>query len=201
MTEQDDCVAVPDSKNKFNFEIEEDDEDEDEEMTLDICESSDNDHNALVLDSVPCYSENVGSSSLQSRLFPCMPASIQHELYAMLKLAWPVVLSTLLQMLCSVVLVIFVGHYMETIALDVVGLGVSFGNVFGISIGQGLASASDTLSSQAWGSSNKKAVGVILQRGIAILGLACMLTACLWINAESVLIILKQDPQVLAVNA
>ncbi|EGD78927.1 hypothetical protein PTSG_11799 [Salpingoeca rosetta] len=121
---------------------------------------------------------------------------LKQEVMTLLALVWPVALSSLLQMMSGLVLVIFVGHYMDTIALDVVGLGVSFGNVFGISIGAGLSSASDTLSSQAWGASNKKALGVILQRGMCILGLCALVTACLWVNAGSILLALHQDPQV-----
>ena len=122
--------------------------------------------------------------------------NVKDEARTLLSLVWPVALAALLQLASGLVLITFIGHYMDTLALDVVGMGISFGNVFGISIGHGLASASDTLSSQAWGSNRKKMLGVILQRGMCILGLAGLITSTLWINAEPILLLFHQDPQV-----
>lgn len=64
----------------------------------------------------------------------------------------------LLQMLSFMVIVAFVGHYNDTVALDAIGLGTSIANVFGVSVAQGLATAVDTLASQAYGGNNKRQV-------------------------------------------
>lgn len=63
-----------------------------------------------------------------------------------------------LQMIFLVVITIFVGQAADTAALNAVGLGVSLLNVFGYSLCLGLATAIDTLGSQAYGSNQKHMV-------------------------------------------
>lgn len=58
----------------------------------------------------------------------------------------------------------------------------------------GFASGADTLCSQAFGFKNYKRVGVVLQRGILILTVAVLPAVCLWLNTESVMLLLQQDP-------
>eukprot|EP00045_Choanoeca_perplexa_P012358 m.134720 g.134720 ORF g.134720 m.134720 type:complete len:656 (+) comp15977_c0_seq3:71-2038(+) len=127
--------------------------------------------------------------------------SFKEELYHVLAIVWPVVLTMLLQLLFQMVSVVFVGQYDSTAALDAAGLGVSFLNVFGFSVGNGLASAVDTLAAQAYGSNNKLLLGLILQRGIYIVGLSCLPAWAIYLNAEPFLLAIGQDPKVAQLTA
>eukprot|EP00049_Salpingoeca_infusionum_P006113 m.101538 g.101538 ORF g.101538 m.101538 type:complete len:817 (-) comp13202_c1_seq4:172-2622(-) len=127
---------------------------------------------------------------------PFSRAGYLKEFRELFALMWPTMLAFLFQMLMSIVMIAFVGHYNTTLELDVVGLGASFANVFGNSVGVGFASAADTLGAQGWGSSNKKVVGLVLQRGLCILSLVMLPCAAVWLCAEPMLLAFQQDPQV-----
>jgi len=47
---------------------------------------------------------------------------------------------------------------------------------------------------QAYGYKNYKRVGIVFQRGILILGLAMCPIWALWLNAESILLLVQQTP-------
>lgn len=61
---------------------------------------------------------------------------------------------------------------------------------------QGLASAIDTLASQAYGTPNKRQVGLVVQRGVLIVSLATLPMISLYLNSERMLIAMKQNPEV-----
>ncbi|XP_047612651.1 multidrug and toxin extrusion protein 2-like isoform X5 [Phacochoerus africanus] len=124
-----------------------------------------------------------------------LPPDVGREVVELVMLAGPVFLAQLMIFLISIVSSIFCGH-LGRAELDAVMLAVSVVNISGISIGTGLASACDTLMSQSFGGRNLKRVGVILQRGILILLLCCLPCWAVFINTESLLRLLKQDPEV-----
>ncbi|TRY57320.1 hypothetical protein DNTS_008902, partial [Danionella cerebrum] len=121
------------------------------------------------------------------------PLNYKDEVVEQLKLAVPVVCW------CSFISTVFCGHLGKT-ELAGVALAIAVINVTGISIGSGMSAACDTLISQTFGSNNLKRVGVILQRGILILLLACFPCWALLINTEPILLAVRQSPRVASLS-
>jgi multidrug resistance protein, MATE family len=70
-------------------------------------------------------------------------------------------------------------------------------NVTGFSVGQGMASALDTLCSQAHtGSRDKHALGKHLQRAIIVMAILTFPIAILWTFTEPLLVLVGQDPEI-----
>ncbi|XP_059938767.1 multidrug and toxin extrusion protein 2-like [Mesoplodon densirostris] len=124
-----------------------------------------------------------------------LPPDVGREMAELEALAGPVFLAQLLIFLISLVSSVFCGH-LGKVELDAVTLAVSVVNVAGVSVGTGLASACDTLMSQSFLAKNLKRVGIVLQRSILILMLCCFPCRALFLNIESLLLFLKQDPEV-----
>ncbi|XP_023139304.2 multidrug and toxin extrusion protein 1-like [Amphiprion ocellaris] len=129
------------------------------------------------------------------RICGCIPQLYRNELLQLLQLAGPVVISQLMVFMLSFVSMVFCGHLGKT-ELAAVSLSIAVVNVTGISIGTGLSLTCDTLISQTYGSGNLKRVGVILQRGILILLLACFPCWAVLINTEPLLLAVRQSPEV-----
>ncbi|GAA6228584.1 multidrug and toxin extrusion protein 1-like [Lates japonicus] len=128
-----------------------------------------------------------------------IPPEYRHELVQLFKLAGPVVISQLMVFMISFVSTVFCGHLGKT-ELAGVSLSIAVVNVTGISIGTGLSLTCDTLISQTYGSGNLKRVGVILQRGVLILLMACFPCWAVLINTEPLLLAVKQSPEVASLS-
>uniref|UniRef100_A0A665UDN1 Multidrug and toxin extrusion protein n=1 Tax=Echeneis naucrates TaxID=173247 RepID=A0A665UDN1_ECHNA len=124
-----------------------------------------------------------------------IPLDHRQEMRELVKLAGPVIISQLMVFMISIISMVFCGHLGKT-ELAGVSLAAAVVNVSGISIGTGLSSTCDTLISQTYGSGNLKRVGVILQRGILILLLACFPCWAVLINTEPLLLAVRQSPEV-----
>ncbi|XP_053279583.1 multidrug and toxin extrusion protein 1 isoform X1 [Pleuronectes platessa] len=136
-----------------------------------------------------------GTQRVVRRIRSLFPVGVRTEITELCKLAGPVTLSQLMVFMVSFVSTIFCGHLGRT-ELAGVSLAIAVINVTGISIGTGMASACDTLISQTFGSHNLLRVGVILQRAILILILACFPCWALLINTELILLAVRQKPEV-----
>ncbi|XP_037546016.1 multidrug and toxin extrusion protein 1-like [Nematolebias whitei] len=147
------------------------------------------------VDQKPDQDSTGGWGSCLKRVWGVVPQKYRNELEQLFKLAGPVVISQMMIFMISFVSTVFCGHLGKT-ELAGVTLSIAVVNVTGISIGTGLSLTCDTLISQTYGSGNLKRVGVILQRGVLILLLACFPCWAILINTEPLLLAVKQSPEV-----
>ncbi|XP_002737051.1 multidrug and toxin extrusion protein 2-like [Saccoglossus kowalevskii] len=99
-----------------------------------------------------------------------IPLDWSKEIKELLKLAWPSMITFFLTLMLSMVSIIFCGH-LGDYELGGVAIGQSIVSVVGVCVGNGMATACDTLFSQTFGSKNKKRVGLVLQQSFIIMGL------------------------------
>uniref|UniRef100_A0A3P9CUH7 Multidrug and toxin extrusion protein n=1 Tax=Maylandia zebra TaxID=106582 RepID=A0A3P9CUH7_9CICH len=142
-----------------------------------------------------------GASWVRSKLFECscmkrlLPQAYREELYQVLRLTGPLLLSRILNFLLSFVITIFCGH-ISNAALAGYALASATVNSTTVATGHGLAFACDTLISQTFGSKNMKRVGVILQRSSLILLAFCLPCWAIIMNSYSLLILMHQEEEV-----
>ncbi|XP_066552378.1 multidrug and toxin extrusion protein 1 [Amia ocellicauda] len=143
--------------------------------------------------------------SPSSKLFCCaclrrwIPLVYREELYEVLRLTGPLVVSQILNYFLSFVTSIFCGH-LGNAELGGFALASAVINVTTAATGSGLGLACDTLVSQTFGGKNLKRVGEILQRSILILMLFCLPCWAILINTETILLALHQDPEVASIS-
>ncbi|XP_040192836.1 multidrug and toxin extrusion protein 1-like [Rana temporaria] len=114
------------------------------------------------------------------------------ELKMLLSFAAPLVFINVMDFLPIIITAMFVGH-IGKLQLDAIMLAVSYTSVFGVAVGLGLNAACDTLLSQIYGGKNIKHIGVIVQRAILILSLACFPCCAFYINTENILLLCGQN--------
>ncbi|XP_044057759.1 multidrug and toxin extrusion protein 1-like [Siniperca chuatsi] len=135
------------------------------------------------------------------KLFCCrwvrhrFPLAHREELYHILLMTGPLLLSRILNYLLPFVVTMFCGRLGNEVMAGY-GLASATINVTTAATGCGLGLACDTLVSQTFGGKNLLRVGVILQRGIIILLMFCLPCWGLLINAQAILLCLGQDPEV-----
>ncbi|MEQ2262474.1 hypothetical protein XENORESO_012871 [Xenotaenia resolanae] len=142
-----------------------------------------------------------GAKFASSKLFRCacvkrlLPLAYRVELYHVLRLTGPLLLSRILNFLLPFVITIFCGH-IGNAELAGYALASATINVTTTATGYGLTMACDTLISQTYGSRNMKRVGVILQKSTLILLLFCLPCWALLINSHNLLLLLHQEHEV-----
>ncbi|XP_071213459.1 multidrug and toxin extrusion protein 1-like isoform X2 [Salvelinus alpinus] len=135
------------------------------------------------------------------KLFCCrwvrhrIPLAHREELYHILRMTGPLLLSRILNYLLPFVITMFCGRLGNAV-LAGYGLACATINVTTAATGGGLALACDTLVSQTFGGKNLQRVGVILQRSVLILLLFCLPCWAMLLNTQSILLALGQEPEV-----
>ncbi|KAJ3111959.1 hypothetical protein HK100_002497 [Physocladia obscura] len=128
------------------------------------------------------------------------PEGWRHESWVLLKTSAPVSLAYMLQNSLQTASVLIVG-WMGPDELAAAAFAFMFAMVTAWCMALGSATALDTLCSQAWtGASDKREIGIHLQRALLCMSLMFVPVAALWWSAEPVLRALGQEPQ-LAENA
>jgi len=121
------------------------------------------------------------------------------EFNKMIKLSLPVIVTNLFEILPGVVSIVLVGHvhsYSTREYLDAAALGTMFLNLIGVSIGKGLASAMDTLCSQAYGANESRKMGTFLQTGLIVLSVNFIFVFFVSLYAAEILIALGQPVRI-----
>ena len=119
----------------------------------------------------------------------------KHEVKQLLSLAWPTILSCFLRYSLFTISLLFAGRLGE-VELAACALSVSFICVSGTFVSAGLVTAIEVLCAQAYGAKNYRLVGITLQRGVWILGIACLLVWAVWTNTEALLLTMNQTREV-----
>ncbi|KAL2094205.1 hypothetical protein ACEWY4_008924 [Coilia grayii] len=128
-----------------------------------------------------------------------LPLAYREELYHVIRLTGPLLISRILNFLLPFVITIACGH-LGNAELAGYALASALISCTTTATGFGLTLTCDTLISQTFGSGNLKRVGEILQRGTLILLLFCLPCWAILINAESLLLAMGQEPAVASIS-
>ncbi|RLN55976.1 hypothetical protein BBJ29_006529 [Phytophthora kernoviae] len=126
---------------------------------------------------------------------------IKTELDKLFKLSYPVIFTYVLEFFPEIVSMTLVGHLDSPLTkqyLDGVALSTMCMNLTAIGVGFGLATAMDTLCSQAYGAGKPKKLGIYLQSGLIVLGIAMIPVFLINWYTEAFLLMLGQPAQVVA---
>ncbi|KAG2140585.1 MATE efflux family protein [Suillus clintonianus] len=142
--------------------------------------------NPRIEEDVDCSNERNGPSTW---------VMFQEELGVLAKYTLPIFATHVFEYSLNMASVVAIGH-ISTIALAAATLGFMTASVSGYAIVQGLASALDTLLPAAWTSNHPQLVGLWSQRMLVVTAATLIPVLMIWFNAESILLLLRQDPEV-----
>ncbi|KAG8787544.1 hypothetical protein FRC12_015467 [Ceratobasidium sp. 428] len=117
------------------------------------------------------------------------------EITLLLKFAVPVFGAQILEYSLILVSAVSLGH-LSTQALAASSLSSITATVTGLSLVHGFASALDSLLPQAWTSERPGDVGLWAQRMIVVEGIVMVPVVGIWLNAEPILLHLRQEPEI-----
>ncbi|KAI9490877.1 mate-domain-containing protein [Zychaea mexicana] len=119
---------------------------------------------------------------------------LKEEALSILNYTWPLLITFVIGKGMGLVDVWFLGRLGSEV-MAIVSLGNLWSIVAGLAFGNGLLTAIDTLVSQAFtGATDSRTLGIILQRGIVIMGFLAVPIILLWTYTESILThVMKQE--------
>ncbi|KAL5525227.1 ERC1_4 [Sanghuangporus sanghuang] len=148
---------------------------------------------------LPCIIEE-GDILDEERPEPGPLATYWEETKILLKYTLPVYGTQLLEYSLVITSVVSIGH-LSTVALAASALGSMTASVTGYSILQGFASTLDTVLPSAWTSDQPQLVGLWSQRMAVIMSTLLIPIGSIWLYAEPILLLLRQDPEVASLSA
>lgn len=169
-------------------------------------DESDSDHSHESIPLFHVHSKAPPSSDDESEVSLCKenplqqcpsPYQIFEELKNLLEIAGPLAALNCVLYVRAMVSVLCLGR-LGGLQLAGGALSLGFTNITGYSVLSGLATGMDPICSQGIGSENYRLIGLALQRTILILLTACLPISLLWYNLESILLALRQDPEITA---
>ncbi|KAI0533316.1 MATE efflux family protein [Xylaria digitata] len=119
------------------------------------------------------------------------------ELRLLLKYSIPLIITYLLQYTWSVIVTFCAGH-MSADDLAAASIGITTMTIAGFAIFEGMATALDTLCSQAYGSNNPTGVGLHVQRMLILMGIVCIPVATIWAASPEILALFVKQERVVA---
>jgi MATE family multidrug resistance protein len=142
---------------------------------------------------------------------------LKDELRAMVGLAFPVIMTYMLELVPSIITLVLVGRMdnnrddnnnlndggdegiyddIAKLHIDAAALGVMFYNIIGMSTGLGLLTALDTLCASAHGANRPHKMGTYLLTGTFVMSVLFVVVFVILCNASSVLLYFHQPPEV-----
>ncbi|KAF0683428.1 Aste57867_24552 [Aphanomyces stellatus] len=128
---------------------------------------------------------------------------IRDEVPAMYRLAYPVVMTYVLELTPGLISLVLVGQMAAEDTkrfVDAAALSVMYLNLTALSVGIGLATAMDTLCAQAYGAGNIRHIGLYLQTGMVVLGAAFVPIFLANFFCAEILVFLNQPEDVAALS-
>ncbi|KAI1258498.1 MATE efflux family protein [Xylariaceae sp. FL1019] len=114
------------------------------------------------------------------------------ELWLLLRYSIPLIATYLLQYSWCVIVTFIAGH-LSADDLAAASIGMTTMNIVGFAVFEGMATALDTLCSQAYGSGNFTGVGLHVQRSLIFMALAAIPIAAIWAASPYILaLVVKQ---------
>ncbi|KAI0442705.1 MATE efflux family protein [Xylaria telfairii] len=119
------------------------------------------------------------------------------ELKLLLQYSIPLIATYLLQYTWSVIVTFIAGH-LSSDDLAAASMGITTMNIAGFTIFEGMATALDTLCSQAYGSNNPTGVGLHVQRMMILMAIMSVPIGALWAASPKILILFVKQEHIVA---